>query len=98
MISTTSNCSPLLPKVFDGATRLLSAKSLASEWYDPDTDCVKTQCQLTYFRKLKAAKQYLGDSWVLSPLYNNAEHPAHSAWDCHTLRTVRKQAVVYGKI
>ena len=98
MISTTSNCSPLLPKVFDGATRLLSAKSLASEWYDPDTDCVKTQCQLTYFRKLKAAKQYLGSAWVLSPEYNRTNNPAHAAQDSYCLQHVRAAAVLNGRV
>lgn len=46
--------------------------------------------------KLEAAKQYLGERWVLHPLYNR--NPAHSAKDAYFLRSVRKEAVLHGRI
>lgn len=46
--------------------------------------------------KLEAAKAYLGERWVLHPQYQR--QPAHSAKDAYFLRTVRKEAVLHGRI
>lgn len=46
--------------------------------------------------KLEAAKAYLGTRWVLHPEYT--AHPAHREKDAYFLRTVRKEAVLHGRI
>ncbi len=48
--------------------------------------------------KLEAAKQYLGERWVLSPQYNSKSNPAHKCRDSYHLRNVRKTAVVHERI
>lgn len=95
-MTTKANCSPRLPQVFDGATKILSAVQLWTAAFDPKACKIKTACQIRYAEKLKAAKQYLGERWVLHPLYNR--NPAHSAKDAYFLRSVRKEAVLHGRI
>lgn len=48
--------------------------------------------------KLEAAKQYLGERWVLSPQYNSRSNPAHKCRDSYHLRNIRKHAVVHERI
>ena len=48
--------------------------------------------------KLEAAKQYLGERWVLSPQYNSKNNPAHKCRDSYQLRNVRKHAVIHERI
>lgn len=95
-MTTKANCSPRLPQVFDGATKILSAVQLWTAAFDPKVCKIKTACQVRYAEKLEAAKAYLGTRWVLHTQYTL--QPAHQAKDSYFLRTVRKEAVLQGRI
>lgn len=97
-MTTKANCLPRLPQVFDGATKILSAMQLWTAAFCPKVCKIKTACQVRYAEKLEAAKQYLGERWVLSPQYNSRNNPAHTCRNSYHLRNVRKTAVVHERI
>lgn len=97
-MTTKANCSPRLPQVFNGATKILSVVQLWTAAFDPKVCKVKTACQARYAEKLEAAKQYLGERWVLSPQYSSKNNPAHTCQGSYHLRNIRKHAVVHERI
>lgn len=95
-MTTKANCSPRLPQVFDGATKILTALQFWTAAFDPKVMRVKVVGQEKYAEKLDAAKQYLGKHWVLHPEYT--AHPAHRAKDAYLLHAIRKEAVLQERI
>lgn len=45
--------------------------------------------QQSLAEKVEAAKQYLGEAWVLHPLYDPARHPAHSSRGPYVLSHIK---------